>query len=101
MASEAASAQPAWVAETVQRYDAAPADGGLDQRIREVALVQLPDTFRVAEIAARVAGADAPRIARVLRVLRREGRVQLLVRGRGATWQRVPSDRAAEGSETM
>ena len=45
VASEAASAKPAWVAETVQRYDAVPADGGLDQRIRGAG--ELPDTLRI------------------------------------------------------
>jgi len=44
--------------------------------------------FRAAEVSAAINGADEARVARVLRALRREGRLRCLGRGPGAVWER-------------
>jgi len=89
VAAEAAGTQLSFaVSEAAARYEPAPADGGIDQRIRAAVRVELPESFRAADVCARVAGADPRRVARVLRGLRREGRLVLEGRGPGARWLR-------------
>jgi hypothetical protein len=89
VASEAAGMQLSFaVSEAAARYEPAPADGGIDQRIRAAVRVELPHAFRAADVCARVAGADPRRVARVLRGLRREGQLKLEGRGPGARWIR-------------
>ena len=88
VAAESAGAQLSFVSEAAERYEPTPADGGIDQRIRSAVRVELPERFRTADVCARVAGADPRRVARVLRGLRREGRLTLEGRGPGARWIR-------------
>ncbi len=88
VAAEAAGTQLSFVSEAAARYEPAPADGGIDQRIRAAVRVELPESFRAADVCARVAGAEPRRVARVLQGLRREGKLVLVGRGRGARWTR-------------
>lgn len=88
VAADAARPGPLFVSEVLGRYEGAPADGGLDQRIREAALVRLPPSFPVAELRALLPGIDAKRLVRVLRALRREGSLELVGRGRAVVWRR-------------
>ncbi|HEX7324877.1 MAG TPA: ERCC4 domain-containing protein [Rhodanobacteraceae bacterium] len=80
------------VAETVARYDAKPADGGLDARIRVAALHELPDGFAIGLLRRQVPDAGAARVKRVVDQLRHEGRLRAEGHGRGTTWWRVTTD---------
>jgi hypothetical protein len=89
VAADASVALPLFVSDVVGRYEArALGEAGLDQRIREAALVRLASPFRAAELRASVCGADARRVTRVLDGLRREGRLRVVGRGRAAVWER-------------
>jgi len=77
------------VAEPVARYRAAPADGGLDARIRIAALHELPDGFEAALLRTQFPDVPAARIKRVLDQLRRETRLRTDGHGRGTRWWRV------------
>jgi hypothetical protein len=88
-ADAAAPELPLFVSDALARWEGGATDGGLDQRVREAALVGLASPFRAAEVSAAVAGADGARVARVLRALRREGRLRCVGRGRGAAWERT------------
>lgn len=87
LAADAGASRPLFVSDVLQRYQARPPDGGLDQRIREAALSRLASPFRVGELRALVPAADSARVARVLRALRREGRMRTSGHGRGTLWQ--------------
>jgi len=89
VAADSAGAQLSFVSEAAERYEPVPGDGGIDQRIRAAVRVELPRSFRAADVCARVTGADPRRVARVLQGLRREGRLALAGRGPGARWTRI------------
>jgi hypothetical protein len=89
VAADLAHTGPLFVSDVLARWDGPPPDGGLDRRIREAALLGLPSPFRVAELCARVPGAGPKRVARVLKALRREGRVRCAGRGPTAAWERI------------
>lgn len=106
-ASESANL-PLFVAEVAQRYEAPAHADGLDQRLREAALVRLPTPFKAAALRGSVPGATPERVTRVLNALRREGRLETRGRGPGTVWERVarprrspaPADPAAPRSPT-
>ncbi len=105
VAAELAAEQPLFVSDVIARYE--PADGsaaeGLDERIRRAALVEISSPFRVAALRARFPDADPKRIARVLRALRREGRLRMDGQRRAAVWSRAGGEDAANphpGDET-
>jgi len=89
VAADAAVELPLFVSDVVARYEGRSPGGGLDESIREAALVRLATPFRVAELRAAVPGAEAARVKRVLDGLRREGRLLVAGRGRAAVWERV------------
>jgi hypothetical protein len=74
----------------VARYDAEPADGGIDTRIRIAALRELPDAFEFGLLRSRFAEIAETRLRRVLNQLRVEGRLRCEGRGRAARW--VPGE---------
>jgi hypothetical protein len=77
------------VAEPAARYDAHPADGGLDTRIRIAALQELPDRFDIALLRKQFPDASPARVKRVLDQLRQEGRIRAEGHGRGTRWCRL------------
>lgn len=77
------------VAEAAARYVTAPADGGLDTRVRLAVLNDLPDRFEIALLRQHFPDVPAARLKRVLDRLRSEGRVQAEGHGRGTRWCRV------------
>lgn len=80
---------PLFVRETTARYDVPEHEDGVDQRIREAALVRCATPFRATTLRAAVPEATAARVTRVLNALRREGRLTCAGRGSGAAWSRV------------
>jgi hypothetical protein len=91
VAADLAADAPLFVSDVLARYEPAEATAraGLDERIRRAALVEVASPFRVGELRALVPGADALRVARVLRALRREGRLRLDGTRGGARWSRT------------
>lgn len=91
VAAELAVEQPLFVSDVIARYE--PAEGalaeGLDERIRRAALAGIESPFRMTALRARFPDADPKRITRVLRSLRREGRLRMDGQRRGAVWSRV------------
>ena len=81
-------ALPAFVREPVARFDAEPADGGTDTRVRIAAMRELPDAFEFALLRGRFAEVPEPRLRRILNQLRAEGRLRCEGRGRAARWVR-------------
>ncbi len=79
---------PAFVREPVARFDAEPADGGTDTRVRIAALRELPDAFEFALLRGRFAEVPQVRLRRILNQLRAEGRLRCEGRGRAARWVR-------------
>src|SRR5512143_1529293 len=86
---------PAFVREPVARFDAEPADGGTDTRVRIAALRELPDGFEFAALRRQFAEVPELRLRRILSQLRAEGRLRCEGRGRAARWVRV------EGQEPL
>jgi hypothetical protein len=84
---------PQLVLETVAQYDAMPRPRGVDERIRQAALHDLPDPFAVAELAALFPDAGVPRVRRIIGQLRQEGRLSRVGAGRGARWARTNTRR--------
>lgn len=80
---------PDRVREATAQYRAAPADGGLDTRIRIAVLNELPDEFPIGVLCQRFPGVASTRIKRVLDQLRRESRLTTQGHGRGLRWCRV------------
>ena len=80
---------PELVREPVARFDAEPADGGTDTRVRIAALRELPDAFEFGLLRSRFAEIAETRLRRVLNQLRAEGRLRCEGRGRAARWVRV------------
>jgi hypothetical protein len=89
VAADLAKNAPLFVSDVLARWDGPPADGGLDRRIREAALLGTTAPFRPAQLRACVPGASEQRVLRVLNALRREGRVRCTGRGPAARWERV------------
>lgn len=89
VAASAHQELPQFVREPVARFDAEPADGGTDTRIRIAALRELPDAFELALLRARFSEAGEPRLRRCLNQLRAEGRLRCEGRGRAARWVRI------------
>lgn len=89
-AVHAALAQPRLpqVAEPVARYDIGEA-GGLDARIRHVALHELPDGFEIPLLRKRFPETRPARIKRAVDQLRSEGRLHAKGKGRGTRWCRT------------
>lgn len=81
-----AAPTPQLVMEAVARYDAVPRQPGLDERIRDAALNELPQPFAFAALAARFPDVSAPRLRRVVGQLRKEGRLTRTGSGRAARW---------------
>ncbi len=79
---------PAFVREPVARFEAEPADGGTDTRVRIAALRELPDAFEFALLRGRFAEVPQVRLRRILNQLRAEGRLRCEGRGRAARWVR-------------
>jgi hypothetical protein len=79
---------PAFVGEPLARFDAEPADGGTDTRVRIAALRELPDGFEFALLRRQFAEVGELRLRRVLNQLRAEGRLRCEGRGRAARWLR-------------
>jgi len=73
----------------VAGYDAEPADGGTDTRVRLAALRELPDAFEFALLRRQFAEVSELRLRRILNQLRAEGRLRCEGRGRAARWVRV------------
>lgn len=98
-AVQAAIAQPRLpqVAETVARYDACVADGGLDSRIRFVALHELPDGFAIGLLRKQVPDAAPARIKRIVDQLRTEGRLRAAGHGPGTRWWRQDPTQSSVG----
>lgn len=82
---------PAFVREPVARFEAEPADGGTDTRVRLAALRELPDAFEFGLLRSRFAEIGEPRLRRILHQLRAEGRLRCEGRGRAARWVRLPA----------
>jgi hypothetical protein len=87
VAADARASLPLFVSDALARWEPASAEPGLDARIRSAARGSLRSPFRAAELVAQVPEADARRVARVLRALRREQRVRCIGRGPGARWE--------------
>jgi hypothetical protein len=90
---------PALVREPVARFEAEPADGGTDTRVRVAALRELPDAFEFSLLRSRFAEVPEQRLRRVLGQLRAEGRLRRTSRGRAARWVRVEAQEPARKSE--
>jgi hypothetical protein len=73
----------------VARFDAEPADGGTDTRVRVAALRELPDGFEFALLRRQFAEVKELRLRRILNQLRAEGRLRCQGRGRAARWFRL------------
>lgn len=74
------------------RYDESPREPGIDARIREAALHELPSPFRAARLDERFPGVPGTRVRRVLAQLEREGRIARTGpgrRGRPVEWVRL------------
>ena len=80
---------PLLVREPAARFEAPVSDGGVDTRIRIAALKELPDGFEIALLRKSVPDVSDERLRRVLNQLRKEGRLELVGRGRSARWTRV------------
>ena len=89
VAAAARQPVPEFVREPVVRFEADPADGGVDTRIRVAALEGLPDGFSIVALRAACPGVADGRLRRVLGGLRDEGRLRCEGRGRAARWVRV------------
>ena len=59
---------------------------GKTEFVRQAVLAQ-PDAFTLADIAAQVPSASPQLIKKVLATLKKDGRVQVVGRGRGAYWR--------------
>jgi len=92
VAAGARSPEPQLVLEVARRYDAAPREPGLDDRVRAAILAELPVPFAMSELAARFHTEKPARLRRVLNQLVRAGRVQRVGTGRGAKWARTEGD---------
>ncbi len=75
--------------EVAARYDSSPRAPGLDQRIRDAALRDLPSPFAMADLMRRFPDTPVARVRRVVQQLKREGRVTRTGAGRAARWVRV------------
>lgn len=80
---------PSFVREPVARFEAEPADGGIDTRVRLAALRELPDAFEFGLLRARFAQVPELRLRRILNQLRAEGKLRCTGRGRAARWVRL------------
>ena len=80
---------PSFVREPVARFEAEPADGGTDTRVRLAALRELPDAFEFGLLRARFTEIPELRLRRILNQLRAEGRLRCTGRGRAARWVRL------------
>ncbi len=61
---------------------------GAKQRMVIAAIRRLPETFRYADVARACPGVSRPTIQRALRQLRDAGEIELLQKGRDATWRK-------------
>ena len=96
VAADLAKSAPLFVSDVLARWDGPAAEGPLDRRIREAALLGATAPFRPAELRARVPGASERRVVRVLNALRREGRVRCTGCGSGVRWERVEQPLAVQ-----
>lgn len=87
VAAKLADRPPDVVAEAAAAYRT-PASGGLDARIRQAVLFELPERFTIARLRAVVPEADDARLRRLLSAMREEGLLVREGRGRGARWRR-------------
>lgn len=85
---------PSFVREPVARFEAEPADGGTDTRVRLAALRELPDAFEFGLLRARFTEISELRLRRILNQLRAEGRLRCTGRGRAARWVRLEAQGA-------
>jgi hypothetical protein len=77
-----------------RRYDAAPRGPGVISAVRETALTTLTEPFALTEVATRFPDLSPAQIRRILDQLRREGKLMLSGRGRGARWAKSEEHRA-------
>lgn len=91
VAARRGDAGPPLVRELELRYDPAPPEPGLDERVRHAVLEELPAPFAFAELAARFVETPPARLRRILEQLRREGRIARTGAGRGARWEPTAS----------
>lgn len=89
VAASLAQPAPDSVREPLAHYRPAPADGGLDTRIRLAILHELPDGFAIASLRQRFPDTPPARLKRILDQLRAEGRLRREGHGRGARWRRA------------
>jgi Fic family protein len=76
----------------VESVQARPAKSDL---VRQTVLAQVEE-FTLADVAAQLPTASSQLIKKVLAEMKRERRVRLVGRGRGARWEMIPSRRAAQ-----
>jgi hypothetical protein len=89
VAGRARQAAPGLGDEEAALFDAPRAEADLDTRMREAALLDLPDGFSLAALGERFPAAPPERVRRVVHALRAEQRVECRGRGRSARWWRV------------
>ncbi|MEN8376773.1 MAG: Fic family protein [Gemmatimonadota bacterium] len=75
-----------------ERVGAITSRRGAKRQMVMAAIHRLPETFSYAEVARACPGVSRPTIQRALRSLRDDGEIQLLRRGRDATWAKRPSE---------
>jgi hypothetical protein len=100
VAARRADGGPPLVRELQLRYDPAPREAGIEERIRTAVLEELPAPFAFAELAARFGETPPARLRRTLDRLRREGRIVRTGAGRGARWdRRSPPSSTQDGNQ--
>jgi len=79
------------VAELAGTYRPGRTSGGDEQQLRYLVSQELPPSFSIAELQARMPDVSRERLRNLLSRLRDEGRLECTGRGRAARWQRVDS----------
>jgi len=77
------------VAEVTAGYAPGRASGGDEQQVRYLVFQELPESFTIAELHARMPESTRERLRTLLARLRDEGRLESTGRGRGARWRRL------------
>ena len=93
LASRDAGPEPQLVLDVVRSYDATPRGAGIEERVRQAALHELPQPYAFRDLAVRFPDVPAARLRRQLDQLRKEGRIRRSGMGRSARWEQVPPQR--------